>query len=271
MKLKVSLIDFLNSVPLQWGLTDGAMRDRFELLSDVPSECARHLRDGQADIGLIPVIEYQRIPSLRVLPGISVASKREVKSVLFVSKKPAHEVKSIAADTSSRTSAALLRILLAEAFDNTEARLVPEPPDPVGMLSRHDAALLIGNPALRVDRRGLIVYDLANQWFRMTGLPFVFAFWAVRGGVDLGADASCLYESRREGIANLERISEIYSRRLGLPRDEIRAYLGGNLDYSLDEANRKGLDLYFRLAAKWDLISDARPLEFHEVPQAATR
>ncbi|HSR54512.1 MAG TPA: menaquinone biosynthesis protein [Acidobacteriota bacterium] len=273
MNLRLSLIDFLNAIPLQWGFTQGSARGRFRLLFDVPSQCARHLRQGQADIGLIPVIEYQRIPSLSVLPGISIASKREVKSVIFVSGRPMPEVKRIAVDTSSRTSVALLRILLNEFYGNPQAEFVPRRPDPQGMLEEFDAALIIGNPALRVDTRGRRVYDLANEWYRFTGLPFVFAFWALRRQVDLGEDAACFYQSRRQGLRDLPRISRRYAAKLGLSVGEVYDYLSRNLDYSLDQDNLRGLETYYRLAAKWDLIDTPRPLDMvpltDEVEEAA--
>ncbi|HSR70055.1 MAG TPA: menaquinone biosynthesis protein [Acidobacteriota bacterium] len=267
MTLRLSLIDFLNAIPLQWGFTQGSARGRFRLLSDVPSQCARHLREGEADVGLIPVIEYQRIPGLTVLPGISIASKREVKSVIFVSSKPMNEVGRIAVDTSSRTSVALLRVLLNEFYGNPQAEFVPRKPDPEGMLQEFDAALIIGNPALRVDTRHRLVYDLANEWFRHTGLPFVFAFWAVRRDAALGEQARCFYESRRQGLQELPEISRLYARKLGLNPQEVFHYLSCNLDYSLDEDNLKGLETYYELAAKWKLIERPRPLRMTAIPQ----
>ncbi len=266
MRNRLSLIDFLNAVPLQWGFTQGSCRDSFQLLFDVPSQCARRLALGEADVGLIPVIEYQRIADLRILPEISIASKREVRSVLFVSRKPMDEIERIAVDTSSRTSAALLRILLWEFYGNQRARFFEEAPDPESMLSRYDAALLIGNPALHVAGQGRIIYDLAHEWFRFTGLPFVFAFWAVRSGVDLGDRVEYFYRSRAEGLQQLQRISRTYAERLQLAQEEVFDYLSRNLDYSLDDENLRGLATYFRLAAKWKLIEGDLPLRFYSSP-----
>ena len=263
MKLKVSFIEFLNSVPLGWGFLHGPYQDAFELVFDVPSQCARRLSRGEVDIGLIPAIEYQNIPDLRVIPDIAIASKREVKSVLFVSKVPLRQIKSIALDTSSRTSVVLLKILLQHYYGRDLIRYCDERPDPQSMLREHDAALIIGNPALTVSDHSLHVYDLAREWNRFTGLPFVFAFWAVRPGVDLGEQAKFFTLSRDQGLKQVESIAKMYSRKLGVPVAEIKDYIR-TLNYSLDESNQRGLNTFFELAAQLGLISQPRPLLFYE-------
>lgn len=261
-KLRVSFIEFLNAVPLGWDFLYGKRKGVFEWLNDIPSQCAGRLARAEADIGLIPVIEYQRIPHLQVIPDISIASRREVKSVLFVSRLPVEQVRTIALDRSSRTSVALLRILLAERFHNAQARLVELSPDPAAMLQQCEAALIIGNPALRVDLEGLHVYDLAREWNELTGLPFVFAFWAVRQGVELGEASSYFHQSRDRGLRNVEQIARLYSRKLDLAPDEIRSYLLENLNYSLDSANLRGLRYFFDKAAHHGLIGRLQPLRF---------
>ncbi len=265
-KHRVSFINFLNSVPLGWNFLQGKAKEDFEILFDVPSECAAHLAGGQADVGLIPVIEYQRIPGLKVLPGISISAKREVRSVLFVSRLPLEKVKTVGLDTSSRTSAALLKILLKVFYGRDSIGFEPHPPHPAEMLQKFDAALLIGNPALHLPSEKLYTYDLAREWRRFTGLPFVFAFWAVRGEVELGERVSHFYDSRRQGLAHVDLIAETYSERLGLRADEIKTYLRLHLDYSLDEENLKGLTTFFELARQEDLIDSIDPIRFYPVP-----
>jgi chorismate dehydratase len=263
MKLKVSFIDYLNSVPLGWGFLHGPDRDAFDILFDVPAECARHLRTGEADIGLIPVIEYQRIPNLLVLPDIAIASKREVKSVLFVSKVPLAQVKRVAVDRSSRTSVALLKILLYKFHGLDSITFEEKSPDPDKMLELYDAALIIGNPALKVARAGLHIHDLADEWNRFTGLPFVFACWAVRADADLGEQQKIFYRSRDLGLQEVDSIARIYSQKLAVSEQEIRSYILENLNYSLDEANLRGLEAFYEAAAELGLISSPRPLEFY--------
>ncbi|MFQ5739104.1 MAG: menaquinone biosynthetic enzyme MqnA/MqnD family protein [Acidobacteriota bacterium] len=263
MKFRLSFINFLNSVPLGWSFLNGHHRDVFELSFDVPSECARRLANGRADVGLIPVIEYQNIEGLRVLPDISISSKREVKSVLFVSNVALSEVRRIAVDTSSRTSVALLKILFQVFYRRDSVSFEPLPPQPDMMLQSHDAALIIGNPALKMSLGSREVYDLAGEWYRFTGLPFVFAFWAARPGVDLGQQAALFYQSKREGLGAIQRIGQLYSQKLGLAPADIEAYILRNLDYSLDEANLRGLRTFYRLAAEIGLIPAAKGLQFY--------
>lgn len=265
MKARISFIEFLNSVPLGWGFLHGPYRNDFELVFDVPSECARHLSRGEVDVGLIPAVEYQNIPGLRILPDIAIASRHEVKSVLFVSKSPLEQVRRIAVDSSSRTSVALLRILLEHFHGKQSVSYCEEPPDPERMLQLYDAALLIGNPALKMEQTSLHVYDLAREWNRFTGLPFVFAFWAVRQGVDLGEQAGLFALSRDLGLEKIDSIARIYSGRLAVPAAEIRDYLH-TLNYSLDDSNLRGLQTFFELAAKLGLIPAAQPLRFYEQP-----
>ncbi|HUG44305.1 MAG TPA: menaquinone biosynthesis protein [Acidobacteriota bacterium] len=261
--LRVSFIDFLNAVPLGWDFLYGSSQRAFEILYDVPSQCARHMETGEADVGLIPVIEYQRIAGLRILSDISIASQREARSVLFASRMPIRQVRSVALDPSSRTSVALLKILFQKSYQNSDVRYFSGPPDAVRIPEGADAALLIGNPALRLRREGLHVYDLANEWFRWTGLPFVFAFWAVRSGVSMSrTDKERFYRSRQAGLENVEEIARIYSERLQIDRPEIVRYLTRNLDFHLDGRNLQGLTHFYRLAAECGLIDEVRQPEF---------
>ncbi len=264
-KLRVSFIEYLNSVPLGWGFLNGPYQDAFDILFDVPSQCARHLSTGEADVGLIPVVEYQRIPDLSVLPDIAIASKREVKSVLFVSKKPLVEVSSVAVDSSSRTSVALLKIFLHKFHGLDSVTYHEESPDPEQMLELHDAALLIGNPALKLHRGSQHVYDLAVEWNRFTGLPFVFAVWAVRSAANLGEQVQIFYQSREQGLKEIDSIASVYSKKLGIAAGEIRRYILENLDYSLDQENLRGLQTFFDTAAELGLTASSRSLQFYPV------
>jgi len=263
-KLKVSFIEFLNAIPLGWGFLYGSHKGAFEVLFDVPSECARHLAKQEADVGLIPVIEYQRIPNLRIIPDISIASRRQVKSVLFASRVPIEQVTTVALDSSSRTSAVLLKILLSEFYGRKSIVYKEHPPEPQKMLNHCDAALLIGHHAIEANLDGLCVYDLAHEWHRFTGLPFVFAFWAVRDGVELRHQRDVFCMSKEEGMLEIGAISHLYSTKLPLSPEEIQSYLENNLDYSLDEMNQAGLSRFFELAFEIGAIETAQPLRFLE-------
>ncbi|HXJ96540.1 MAG TPA: menaquinone biosynthesis protein [Terriglobia bacterium] len=257
------MVQYLNTAPLAWGLQHGGQRERYRLAFTTPAACADDLEFGRADIGIIPSIEYQRIDGLKVLPGLSIASKQRVRSVLLLSRMPIESVRSVALDTSSRTSAALVKILFGE-FYGIDVAARPSAPDPAAMLNGADAALLIGDPALLYNGDAL-VFDLASEWRKFTDLPFVFALWAVRpfeaDALDLRRDfeASC-----HQGLQHVNEIAAEWAPRLGIAPEAVRIYLTENIDYTLDEANLAGLRLFYRLAHKAGLIPSVKELDLVE-------
>ena len=181
-RLRLGAVAYLNARPLVHGLDK--RQDVFALRFDPPSCCAVLLHEDAIDVGMIPAIEYCRGPEYRIVPGMAIISKRTVASVALFTKVPVAEIRTIAADTSSRTSNALLRILCAERF-GIQPEFQPMAPDPDAMFAACDAALIIGDPALYLDpaEAGVEKIDLGEHWTDMTGLPFVWAFWAGRPGV----------------------------------------------------------------------------------------
>ena len=270
MPLRVSFIEFLNAVPLGWGFLEGQHADILEVAFDVPSECGRRLSASEADVGLIPVIECQRIQGLRVLPDICIASRHEVKSVLFVSKVPISDVCRVAVDRSSRSSVALLKIILERFYRRNSVEYFPETPHPEKMVEHYDAALVIGNPALHLSRSDLEVYDLAAEWSRFTGLPFVFAVWAVRPEISLGDNLRLFYESREQGLKSIDAISKLYAVKLGLECSEVRDYLL-NLNYVMDDNSQRGMTTFFDMAAEMDLIPAPRALDYYPYENALSK
>ncbi|MEW5979186.1 MAG: menaquinone biosynthesis protein [Acidobacteriota bacterium] len=261
MKLpKVSIVDYLNALPLSWGFLRGPQRELFEIDLSPPSRCADLLAQGVVDSGLIPVIEYQTIPSLRVVPGLGVSARSRVRSVLLVSKVPVPQIQALAADNSSRTSVCLVQLLLRVRY-NRSPIVRSCPPDLKRMLDGHDAALIIGDVALKAKTVGLYVYDLASEWQQLTGKPFVFAFWAVRAGSCL-TDPTPFHSSFQFGMDSLSLIVEEQSQKLGLSAAEIRTYLTENIQYRLERDNLEGLKLFYQLAREWGLTDQERPLEF---------
>jgi len=259
-KPKLSIVYYLNALPLSWGFLHGEEREIFDLDLSPPSRCADLLARGDVDAGLIPAIEYQRIGGLKVVPNLSVASKETVKSVLLLSKVPVEQVRTIAADNSSRTSICLLQILLRARF-KADPVIESHGPDLKAMLARNDAALIIGDAALKAEVGGLFRYDLATEWRALTGKPFVFAFWGVRESVKL-PDAAAFHRSFAYGQAHSEEIVEEQTGQLQLPAQLIRTYINHNIDYSLDEENLAGLRQFYELAREFRLIDSVRNLEF---------
>ncbi|MEP6768121.1 MAG: menaquinone biosynthesis protein [Acidobacteriota bacterium] len=252
--MRFSVVDFLNARPLTWGL----LREPppgVEVSRDLPSACADKLASGEADVGLIPSIEYQRIPGLRVVPGLGIAASSEVRSVLLVSKVSREKIRSVALDPGSRTSAALTRILL-------DRRYGVRPSFVEGIGENTDARLVIGDPALKARLTGHVVLDLAAEWRAFTGQSFVFAFWAVRDGVDGMEAERIVRESRDRGRDRFNDLVHEESAETGLAEAVVEDYLRHSLHFDLDRGDLGGLELFYRLAADQGLIAQARPLVF---------
>jgi chorismate dehydratase len=260
---RVAASSYLNTAPLIWSFARGPRRDEVELLTDAaPARCADLLAHGEAEAALVPVIEHQRMPEMAVVPGVCVGARTEVRSVVLVTRgAPLEEIGSVALDTSSRTSAALVEVIFRE-FVGRAPRLAPSAPDLTQMLRAHDAALLIGDPAMTFAREGLRVYDMAALWRRFTGLGFVFAMWMAFEGVTARVEKINFALARDEGLARVEEIVAEYARELALPREELEKYLRDNICFELDEEMRAGLELFFRLAHKHGITQELRPLKF---------
>jgi chorismate dehydratase len=260
-KLRVGIVNYLNSKPLAWGFLKGHHADLFASSYHPPALVARLLAQGNLDIGLIPSIELQRIPNLRVLPDMCIAARHEVRSVILVSRVPLSQVRRVALDQNSRTSATLVRILLRERY-GLDPEYLHERPDPERMLGEADAALIIGDPALRLDRDRYQVTDLAAEWNELTGLPFVFAVWAVRPEVDIPDLPFYFKSSLRYGLSSLDILVREAAAELNLDSSEIRTYLTENLSFFLRQEEIQGLEEFFRRAHAHGLILEPRPLEF---------
>jgi chorismate dehydratase len=347
-KLRISIVEYLNTAPLIRGFTHGPLQGKYELSFTVPSQCAEALRTGAADVAIIPAIEYQRIVSqgidLAILPDLAIASKERVRSLLLLSKKPIEQARSIALDRSSRSTQALTRILCARLWHapgkgvsrdesgkgaaRDESGQVPEMPEMfeaeprlIAMLAQADAALLIGDPALRLalelqpalvdgktfgdlgfDRLAeagklveagkpsqasrpsaagklyvrtsgvkLYVYDVVEEWRRMTGLPAVLAVWAGRREAITPEVVADFLASREYGVSHLPQICAEAARHMQLPEKELRAYLEKNIDYSLDEENLQGLLAFFQHSAALGLIDRLEPIRIADRPAPVAR
>jgi len=275
-RLRISAISYLNTAPLMWDFEHGDAREAFDISYTVPSQCAADLAAGAADIGIIPAAAYASIPGLVILPGVAIASRRPVRSILLVSKVSLEKIRSVALDTSSLTSVALTKVLFAKWWGGGRT-FTAMAPDVEKMMAEHDAGLVIGDPALKVDRSHYLTYDLAEEWIRLTGKPFVFAFWAVRQAALAGAPtavdlATVFQESRDHGLQheNLQQIARGWAPRLGLSEAEIKTYLTENIHYDLDPACLDGLRLFYRYAKECEALPTAPVLRFLDVAKSAT-
>jgi chorismate dehydratase len=256
---RLGAVAYLNARPLVYGLE--LKTTIFSLRFDAPSKCASLLHENAIDLGMIPSIEYLRGHEPYLLArGLAIASDGPVKSVALFSRTPPESIRTIAADTSSRTSNALLRILCLDRF-GIDPVFVPMPPDASAMLERCDAALIIGDPALYLESDSETrKIDLGEEWTTMTGLPFVWAFWAGRPGTLSKDGLSALIAARDAGVAASDRIAVEYC---GPERAPLgRAYLRENIRYCLGERELAGLRRFYELAVDHELVESLRPIAF---------
>ena len=266
---RISASSYSNTAPLVWSFLYGQNHGKVELILDnAPARSAELLAQDRVDAALVPVIAYQMLDDVRLIPDVCVGAKERVRSVCLVTKgMDLADVRSVALDISSRTSVALTKIIFRE-FLGFEPKWKDERPDIDAMLADSDAALLIGDPALQLSADSAIrnphsafrTFDLAELWHQHTGLGFVFAMWMTRRD-SIEIDFS---SARDEGLAHLDEIIANYETDIHLGRDEMRKYLSQNISYSVDDAMRRGMELYFKLAARHRLIAGFNPLRFVE-------
>jgi chorismate dehydratase len=258
--IRLGAVDYLNARPLVYGLE--LRNDLFTVRFDAPSKCAALLHEGSIDVGMIPTIEYLRGPDYRIVPHVGIVSDGPVASVALFSTKPIDRIRTIATDTSSRTSNALLRILCFEMF-GIDAEFEPMAPDIPAMLRAADAALVIGDPALYYDNAasGVVKTDLGERWTALTGLPFVWAFWAGRPAAVPSEAVAALQAARDAGVFASDTIAATYC---GPDRAALgRAYLRDNIYYTLDERERTGLERFYELAEKHAVVDTVRAPAFY--------
>ena len=270
--MRIAASTYLNSAPLVYSFTAGTQRNRVIFIGDAaPSRCAQMLAKVQFEIALIPVIEYLRIPNLRLIPNVAVASKHRVASVILAARCKPECASKVALDGSSRTSQTLVKILFARRYHN-QPTFCERTPDiatnSANMLEGADATLLIGDPTFHLKanaaQMGLTIYDLAVEWRAMTGLPFVFAVWAVREDAleDYHRVKLDFELAKREGIDRIPEIAAQYAASLHMPPPEMLRYLRENVNFDLDAENLAGLREYFRLAHEYGLVEENRALRF---------
>ena len=326
--LRISVVQYLNTAPLIRGFTHGPLRalteKKYDLSFTVPSQCAEALRTGAADIAIIPAIEYQRIVSqgipLTILPDLAIASKERVRSLLLISKVPIRQARRIALDPSSRSTQALTKILAAKRWQIAPEFFEPAPVSPnansgnrssenganadtgiAAMLANADAALIIGDAALRIaivaeacgvtlgpdgewlttsvvsHGSPLHIYDIVKEWRSLTQLPAVLAIWAARSNLanpqkikdmhitDIAADFQA---SRDYGLSQISQIATDAANEMHLPEKELRVYLEKNIDYSLDQENLQGLQRFFQESKSLGLINVLQPMNIAGTPGA---
>jgi chorismate dehydratase len=259
-RVRVSAVSFLNARPLVHGLEDQNLL--FDVEFDLPSTCAGRLHAGEVDLGLIPAIEYLH-GDYRLVSDMAIGSDGPTRSVAVFTARPIERVKRLALDTSSRTSAALCRILCARQWGIAPV-FVPAAPDLETMLALADAALVIGDPALAIDtaRAGVEKIDLGEAWRTLTGLPFVYAAWAGRPGTLTPAHLAALAAARDAGLAARDAIAARAAAGDSQLAAALASYLRDNLSYAFGAREQAGLERFFELAVDAGYPAAPRPLRF---------
>jgi chorismate dehydratase len=237
----------------------GPQAGLFDLDFRVPAGCADQLAAGAADIGIVPSFELTRL-DLEILPGTGIACHGAVRSILLISSRPAAQIRTLAADSSSRTSVELVRVILQRRY-GAEPESIPHAPDLEAMLRIADAALIIGDPALRIEPALLPyhVYDLGAEWVEMTGLPMVFAVWAGRKGAVTPAVVEAFRDSCRYGRERLDEIVAAESARREFQPALVREYLTRHIVHELGPRDYQGMDLFLDYARRLEPPTHRRP------------
>jgi chorismate dehydratase len=267
--IRIGAVNYLNSKPLIEDLE--ALAPEAELVLEVPSVLADWLAEGRLDVALIPVIEYFRAGSYSIVPNMSIASHGPVLSVTLFSRVPWKDIRRVALDEGSRTSAALAQILLRRRY-GVQPEIMPLPLDQQAENVDADAVLLIGDRAMRACLPGFAhAFDLGQEWHDWTGLPFVYAVWAVREGVDLGSVADALLAAKKRGLACIGPIAAREAPHLGLDAGFCRRYLANIIRFDLGPREQAGLHHYYMLACELGLARRGVNVEYYRTPEMAGR
>ncbi len=263
--IKLGSVSFLNAKPITYALENNLIKHDFEIIQTPPSDLSRMLYEKEIDLGFIPVAELLKRENYSVVPGISISSMGKVDSVILLAKSDISGLKTVAVDRRSQSSTALLRIVL-ELFNNVHPEFIPTDIDNENMLEGVDGAMLIGDSGLRkcyAPEKDYRVYDLGEIWTEETGLPFVYAVFAVNKDVILGDNLQALTESKKYGFSMIDKIADIESQKIGIDCDICRIYLKDRIKYDLGEKEIKGIIKYSELLSELDRAEKISALDIY--------
>jgi chorismate dehydratase len=255
--LRVGLFPYLNVQPLVVGLRD---EPDLEIAIDLPSRIADRFRKGDLDLAMVPSFEAATLGA-PVLGSVCIASDGPVETVMLHHRVPLEQVNTVAIDEASRTSAALAKILIAQASGRLP-RTIPFSPI-AGSVPEAEAIVVIGDPAFRFSRESFTPLDLGREWRERWGLPFVFALMVLGPRAAAPGLSARIDAARRRGLLSASAIASSYNSGVDAARAE--HYLRHVIRYDLGERETRGLALFHRLAAETGLLTQARELEFHAI------
>ena len=261
--LKFGIHDFINAQPILATLLEMGEWIKLDIHTATPARLAEQLNLGNLDFAMIPAIEYlKQADSLRLFPGISIASRNQVGTVLLVSKYPLPTIESLAIDNRSRTSVALLKLMFKDEL-SPDLKWVDCDPNPEKMLQEHDAALIIGDPALGFKKEGTTIYDLSEEWFQRTGKTFVHAVIVAREGIEIEERIVEIFRvAKQEGLMKITTIARAQARKTGFPEPLLIDYLKNKIRYNLGAEELDGLSYFQSLCQSAGLIEKKHPFKF---------
>ncbi len=261
-KIKICLIPYLNASVLQYDFLFSKYKNINEYITDYPCKCAEKMAKNEIDLALIPSIEFQNLKNVEMIKNFGIISKNKVESVLLISKKKKiEEIKKIGLTDQSRTSVALLKILLMEKYGINPTYEVFSDLD--FARKEFDSFLVIGDLALTENFENHYIFDLATEWYNWQKLPFVFAFWTIRmeNYKDKKEVEKVLNKSYENGMKNMDKILDFYSKKLNLRKERIYNYLTNSLTFKLKNDGIKSLEIFYNLCYKNKLIKDLKPIK----------
>ena len=236
-KIRVGIVNYLNTLPLIYGLGQKPISERIELTGDYPANVAKMLLNGDIDLGLVPVAILKRMPEYHIIGDYCIGTEGEIASVALFSEVPMEEIRKVYLDYQSRTSVALLKYLMAEYWGINPEIVNATGEDYRSEIKGTTAGLVIGDRALEQRRISTFIYDLGSEWRKITGLPFVFAAWISPKPIE-EEFIGIFNEANAMGLQKIDEIAESVSS----PLYDMKKYYKIHLSYHLDEAKRKGMN-----------------------------
>jgi chorismate dehydratase len=248
-KIRISAVKYANTYPFIWGLKESGFDKRVILETDHPSDCAAKLIGGKADIGLIPVAALPLIKNNYIISDYCIGANGKVRTVMLLSNCPFGEVGVINLDYRSRSSVNLIKVLAKNMWKKEFSWINTSEHFDFVNIGKNEAIVLIGDQCFQMEHKFKYKMDLAEEWKKQTGLPFVFACWAANRELDIGF-ISDFNGALKAGVNNIDKVAAAFSKSSVIKEADLRYYLKHNIDYIFDSDKQRGMNLFLELLGK---------------------